>query len=176
MQNEELTGWTAINIQVNSESRHDMISLMKSQIDATLDMLEDTIGKFDEDSWKAGFVAEWQPWQLALHAIECLDGYFSLSSECSRVSRFGTSSREMTEQDAPSVEAVQLYLADIRAKVERRVQIDSQRDLSEKYDPACGNGFCVLEQFVYALRHTMHHQGELAMLALKAGVHETMWK
>ena len=153
-----------------------MIVLLASQIDATVEMLQDTIGKFNHRSWKIGFGTMQHPWKLAYHIVECLDHYFSPGIDSKRPRRFSKSVWEMTDQEVPSIEDVQNYLHEVKAKIEQRVQIDDQRDLSEQYDSTREQGFNVLEQYVYAIRHTMHHHGALASLALRAGVEKIMWK
>lgn len=153
-----------------------MIGLMKSQIDATIEMLEDTIGKFDNESWKTGFGTMHYPWRLAWHAVESLDCYFSPGIQFRSGYRFGKPWWEMTDQEAPSIKDMQKYLNDVKAKIEKRVQIDGGREESEKYDPASEVGRNVLEHYVYAIRHTMHHHGALAALAIKAGASGIMWK
>ena len=146
-----------------------MINLMKSQIDATVEMLQNTIGKFDEVSWKTGFGQMHYPWKIAWHTVACLEEYFSPGVKLKAGGHFG---RPWGEMPAPSIAAMQAYLNEVRAKIEQRVQIDGQRDLSEMYDPDSSTKRNVLEHYVYAIRHTMHHHGALAALAVKAGTKE----
>ena len=153
-----------------------MITLMKSQLDYTIELLHDTIGKFDDEAWKAGFGRMHYPWRIAWHTIQCLEAYFSPGVECKPKEPFNAPLDETPDDRAPSVAATQEYLREVIARIEQRIKIDDRRDLAETYIPSNRTGRNILEQYVYAIRHTMHHHGALAALAVKAGVKDIMWK
>lgn len=150
-----------------------MIHLMQSQLDATIELLQCTIARFDDESWQAGFADLHYPWKVAWHTIECLEGYFSLGVESRAGGHFG---RPCPQMPVPSISEMQTYLDAIKAIIEQRARIDDQRDPSEIYHPGDHSGHNVLERYVYAIRHTMHHHGALAALAVKAGIRDIMWK
>ena len=152
-----------------------MIECIHSQLNATLTMMENIVMLFPEEKWKEG-VAEFQvPWKLAYHTIECLHFYFSPGVNWNWGGKFNGGWWELKEKDAPSKSQMIDYLKEVKEHIDCQFDIDKNRELHEIYDNQREGALTLIEQYVYAIRHTMHHHGSLTTLAIMSGVEKVKW-
>ncbi len=156
-----------------------MIECIRSQLAAALETMEDALTSFPEEKWKDGFGEFQVPWKIAYHTVQCLHFYFSPGAkpgaDWNWGERFGGAWWELSEEDAPSRSQLLDYLAEVKTHIDRQFEIDKNRELQEIYDPQREDALTVAEQYVYALRHTMHHHGSLTTLAIVGGLPQAKW-
>ena len=122
-------------------------------------MVEEAIGSFSAEEWKTGDVDYLTPSRLAYHIIETAEFYSGETADgFSFGHRFGCDWEGAEPDDLPAQDAILLYLADVRGRVENWLR---ESDLLA-VDPAFEwTGGCVLDRVLYLLRHNHHHVGEL---------------
>ena len=153
-----------------------MLEKAYSQIVATLDMVESVVKAIPDDKWKDGFSQLQVPWRQAYHMIECLEAYFSPGVKVRSGARFPGGYWQPNDEDAPTKQQILEYLAEVSKKIALQFEKDKARPLDEAYDSTRENSLSVIEQYIYALRHTMHHHGSLCTLAKLHGVADLEWR
>jgi uncharacterized damage-inducible protein DinB len=141
-------------------------------------MLYAEIELFDETNWKTGFGFFLLPVKVAMHIADTLDFYFSAGitgGEYAWGHHFGGGWWELPEDQMPSQGMVLDYLHEIEARIMLLLSDMVDEDLS-KLLPAENETYSTfLAHFVYAIRHTMHHQGALSTLAVYHGLKGGNW-
>jgi hypothetical protein len=131
------------------------------------------IERFDGEHWNAGVSRFETPANVAFHAIDCLDFYFTPSgtAEYKWGWRFGGGWWELPDEKKPGPGQLVNYLAEIEGKIAVFFDRIEDADLARPHAWGCSN----LRFYLYALRHTMHHQGGLNVLAVHAGIDMDGW-
>ncbi len=139
-------------------------------------ILYDEIGRFDRQQWLAGLSGFLVPVKVAMHIFDCLDYYFAEGpiAEYRWGHRFGGGWWELPADRLPDAEAVAAYARELEARILVRLSALDDADLSR---PFAGEEqyTTLLGHWVYALRHTMHHHGELAALNVYSGNEGGAW-
>ena len=139
------------------------------------EMLRDIVRKTPEDRWRADADPQLTPARWALHAVDAVDAYQSTSMEAmSWGSRFGDWEGASTEE-LPTREQLLEYLDEVAAKLETRLRGMSDGEMLAP-PPFHWTGATYLEHWLYALRHTHSHLGELNMLLRVAGGETGLWR
>ena len=141
-------------------------------------MVTETIEQFSKDQWTMKGVDILQtPWALSMHIIECLDHYFrdDPNAKMQWGKRFGSTWWEMPIEDCPSAAAMLDYLHEIEERIDRQFTALSDEDLLEPFDEDKRFGETRLGHYIYAMRHTMQHQGVLSLLSMQAGNKPGNW-
>ena len=81
----------------------------------------------------------------------------------------------MKGEDVPSKSQMIDYLKEVKEHIDCQFDIDKNRELHEIYDNQREGALTLIEQYVYAIRHTMHHHGSLTTLAIMSGVEKVKW-
>ncbi len=148
------------------------------QFDRSLDMLREVIENIPAEKWLTGFSKTFVPAMIAYHAVESLDFYFS--GETEDEFRWGYRFRgpwwETEPEEWPTKEETIAYLDEVAEKVKAYFEGTTDADLAEGFDLYEWSGGMVLAHLVYALRHTMHHQGQLVALQAYFGIEEETWR
>lgn len=127
------------------------------------ELLRKLISAFTEEQWHVGVSDFETPVNLAYHTIECLDYYFCVGDrkKFSFGYRFGGSWWQLPEEKKPSAEVLIEYLDEIDSRITGFFSEREDTHLNEAYDESQSN----MSWYLYALRHTLHHQGGLNALA-----------
>jgi hypothetical protein len=140
-------------------------------------MLYTVIDNIPTDKWTSGLTEACIPARIAYHTIEGLDFFLSDKppSDFPWGQQFNGSWEDLPEQSLPTKEEIVTYLKETQERVVDYFQAATDDVLLEAFDLYGWSGTTKLGQLVYALRHTMHHQGELAALQLYSGVEGDSW-
>lgn len=145
-----------------------------ANLEATCNLLQETIAQFDVDSWTKSGIDRFQvPVMIANHTVECLDYYFR--ADTSSPWDWGWPFRgkwELADRQLPSPAQVLGYLEETRGRIRAHFSALMDADLAAPYDRADTR----LERYIYAIRHTMQHHGALSLLALQMGKPAGHWE
>jgi hypothetical protein len=157
---------------VGQEATRDLLD----QYRRAFQMLYEEIERFDATEWVKGLDFFQVPAKVAMHTVDCLDYYFcgKTQDEYRWGYRFGGGWWELPDDRLPDVAAVLAYAHEIEDRVVKEFGALQDEDLARPFvlDDAAKT---LLGHYVYALRHTMHHQGELATLNVHHGNEGGVW-
>jgi uncharacterized damage-inducible protein DinB len=157
----------------------ELVDDLLSQFHKTTSMVRFTIGEFDEEEWTAGISWFQTPARVSYHLVEALDAYFfgnGESEEFAYGSRFGGPWWELNEEQLPSREEVLTYVEEIGERIDATFASITDEELSAPFELYDWSGKTLLGHLVYALRHTMHHQGALSALSTYHGHEGENWE
>ena len=140
-------------------------------------MLVAEIGNFDEVQWLHGIDFFQVPVKVAMHIADCLDFYFSGKNpdDYRWGYRFGGGWWELPVDRLPDKALVLDYIGEIEARIVAELGALYDEDLSRPFPIADDSGATLLGHYIYALRHTLHHHGELSCLAVFHGREGGSW-
>jgi uncharacterized damage-inducible protein DinB len=118
------------------------------------------------------------PARVAYHTVEALDAYFLFTNngqEFAYGGRFGAPWWEMNDEQLPKRPELISYLEDVEKRITRTFSSLEDQDLSAPFVHDDWSGETILGHIVYALRHTMHHQGALSVLSTYHGHEGESW-
>jgi hypothetical protein len=150
------------------------IQSLVDQYTATFTLLRRSIICFSGEQWQDGISGFEVPVNVAYHTLQCLLYYFRADPEKTYREtplRFGKDWWELDESDRPDQDAMLAFLDDVEEMVIGRLAALAERDLGVPF-PVLGT---VLGNALYALRHTMHHQGGLNVLAVHHKIDVDLW-
>jgi uncharacterized damage-inducible protein DinB len=147
------------------------------QFEHALIIFKEEIERFKDDQWVTGFEFFQVPARQAIHLLECLEFYFAEKPLDGYPwgKRFGGGWWELTEEQLPSKEAILTYAKDVESRVMAVLSSLTDDDLFGPLDQPQDWGKTLLGHYIYALRHTTHHQGQLAALASYHGYQGGRW-
>jgi GNAT superfamily N-acetyltransferase len=136
--------------------------------------IKKTIYAFSSEQWLEGISDFEVPAKVAYHIVDCLDNYFHdhQGSKYEWGHKFGSAWRERSDATQPSQEAVAQYLTEIASQIGNLFKNMNDDDLSALYRDDVTN----LGHYIYAIRHTMHHQGALTALAVYHKCDPDVWE
>jgi hypothetical protein len=151
------------------------VASIARQYDHTFSLLRKSILCFDADQWREGISSFEVPVKVAYHTLQCLLYYFrddpkKTYREVPR--RFGKDWWELDEKSLPDQSQVMELLEEAAGLVGRYLSRLSDADLGA---PFSGDA-TIMENLIYALRHTMHHQGGLNLLSVHHGIDADLWE
>jgi hypothetical protein len=135
-----------------------------TQLDKAIELTRRNILAFSEDNWLKG-VSEFEvPAKVAYHIVDALDYYFREDRGAKYVwgHRFGGSWRQLPPDRLPSISQIAEYLDETRERIHGYFENTDDAFLEK---PHARQG-SELGYAIYAIRHTMHHQGALNVLAI----------
>ena len=139
----------------------------------TISMLKNTIKAFNAEQWLRGVSFFEVPAKVAFHTVDCLDYYFLENQEAYKWGyRFGGGWWELKDDELPSQPDLVKYLEEIEAKIIQLLVNMQDHELSQPHDTENTR----LGYYIYALRHTIHHQGALNLMAVYHEVGEQEWE
>lgn len=141
-------------------------------------IIYEEIERFTDGDWMEGVSFFQVPVKQAMHLLDCLDFYFGRSDHKEYMwgYRFGGGWWELADDQLPDASNVLAYARELEAVVFKELSSLSDDDLS---DPSpihfewAGNR---LGLYVYALKHTLHHHGQLAALSVYHGHDGGSWE
>ena len=151
---------------------------LRDQFRRAFSMVRSAIEVFDDEQWLSGLSWFQKPARVTYHLVEALDVYFSTEEENEAFTygqRFGAPWWEMADDQLPSREAMLKYLDEVEIRMETTFTALDDAALGAPNAPYEWIGKTLVGQYVYALRHTMHHQGALTVLATYHGHEGDTW-
>jgi hypothetical protein len=141
-------------------------------------MMRSEFARLSDEQWIAGAPSFQSPVVLAMHTLDCLDHYFveDAEQEYRWGHRFGGGWWELPIERMPDRASVGAYLAELETRVAARFGSTTDDHLASLFPIADGSGKTWLGHYVYALRHTMHHMGELAAVSVSLGNDAGSWE
>ena len=155
-----------------------MIDDLHNQLTRATAMLRFTIGEFEEDEWTSGISWFYTPARLALHTALALEAYFFYSPDAGYAPSIDLEADwwELSDDQLPSQAKLLVYLLDLERRVGEVFHSLADEDLSAPFDLVDYSGKTLVGHYAYALRHTMHHQGALTVLATHHGHESECWR
>ena len=148
---------------------------IRNQYDITIGMLEDVIKSFPAEAWRRG-EDDQQPAAIALHAVQALEFFFSDADNAEKWDYpFGKPAWEIDGGGLPTRDQLLTHMQGVKGGIKRFFAMTSDADLATPFTRYDWSGTTVGGHFVYALRHTMLHHGQLTMLRHQAGVKADTW-
>jgi uncharacterized damage-inducible protein DinB len=145
-----------------------------SQWEHALNMLETSIREFTPEQWSRGISGFETPAKVAYHNTDVIDFFFRENREVEFKwgHRFGKPWWELYDDEQPTPEEQLAYMADLKKRVKAHFAALEDNQLYEPFEKRPTR----LEYYLYALRHTMHHQGALNALSVYHGNDTDNWE
>lgn len=145
-----------------------------SQWEHALNMLENSIREFTPEQWSKGISGFETPAKVTYHNTDVLDFFFREDRKAEFVwgHRFGKPWWELGDEEQPSPEEQLAYMQELRKQVESHFAMLEDSQLYESFEERPTR----LEYYLYASRHTMHHQGALNALSIYHGNNSDNWE
>ncbi len=145
----------------------EMCDDLRDQFDRALQMLATAIQQLPAGVWRQGQEGSGAPAQIAYHTIDSLDFSFSgcADGEFRWGHRFGAPWWELNSAGVPDRDRILEYLDEMDEAIDLHMANRTDTDLAAPLTLVDWSGATLAGHLVYALRHTMHHQGQLAVLA-----------
>jgi len=147
------------------------------QYQNTFRIFRQEVNRFSEDQWFSGFSFFQVPVKQAMHLLNCLDFYFAekKGEEYQWGYRLGGGWWELTDEQLPGQDTILSFADDLENKVIEKLQSLGDLDLSKPTNPKYEWAETWLGHLIYALRHTLHHYGQLSALASFHGHEGGSW-
>jgi uncharacterized damage-inducible protein DinB len=153
---------------------------LHDQLSRAIDMLRFTMRLFSPEEYITGLDFFDTPARLAWHTIESLDLYFTDGEASAGVDygyRFGgTPHWKLPDEAMPAQGPMLEYLDEVEARIQADFSALRDEDLSTPFERYDWSGKTLLGHYVYAIRHTMEHHGQLCVIATHFGHTEESWR
>ncbi len=140
---------------------------LMGQFQHALAIFTEEVQRFSAAQWVLGFEFFQIPARQAIHLLECLEFYF-LEQPADGYpwgARFGGGWWELEGERLPAQETILAYACEIEAQIMRTLAALEDEDLLKPLAAPKDWAHTLLGHYTYAMRHTAHHQGQLAALA-----------
>jgi hypothetical protein len=148
---------------------------LASQFERTWFMLRDVVRRMPDERWRADEDPKLTPARWALHIVEAADAYEREGFEDHEWGSRFCDWEGGAEEELPTQEQLLEYLDEVAARLEERLRGMSDGDMMAA-PPYSWVGATNLERWLYALRHTHSHLGELNMLLRVHGAPSGDWR
>ena len=139
-------------------------------------ILYEEIGRFGDADWTQGFSYFQTPVKQAMHIFDCLDFYSRENmGEYPWGHRFGGGWWELPDDRLPDKAAVVVYARELEERIVGQLTPLSDEDLLKASGDADDWVKTAVGHHIYALKHTMHHHGQLAALSVYHGHEGGSW-
>ena len=148
------------------------------QFQKALSMLRFTVEEFSDEQWISGLSWFQTPARVAYHAVESLDFYFSGKRDNREFEygyRFDGPWWKLRDEQLPKQAELLEFLDEIKTRIEETFKTLEDTELYAPFELYDWSGKTLLGHYVYALRHTMHHQGALTVLSTHHGHESESW-
>jgi len=139
------------------------------------DMLRDVVEKTPEARWQADADPQLTPARWALHALDAVDAYQARSLDSMNWGSRFCDWKGGTAEELPSRGQLLEYLDEVAARLDERLRAMTDEEMLLP-PPFHWTGATYLEHWLYGLRHTHSHLGELNMLLRLAGDDTGLWR
>ena len=157
-----------------------MVNDLIDQYQRSFKMLTEEINRFDDRQWLNGLADPdhfQTPVVLAMHIYDCLDFYFRVNpgDEYRWGHRFGGGYWELPLDKLPSKDLILIYAQELEERIIPMLSALDDADLAQSALVPEEPNLTRLGSYIYALRHTIHHEGELASLNVFNGNQGGVW-
>lgn len=155
-----------------------IINDLKEQFQHTFKIIYEEVEKFSPEEWVTGIGFFQIPVKQAMHLLDCMDFYFveTKHGEYLWGHRFGGGWWELSDNQMPDKATVLEYARDLETIIMEKFSLLEDDDL---YEP-CPINFewakTRIGLYIYALKHTLHHHGQLSVLAVHHGHDGGSWE
>jgi hypothetical protein len=142
----------------------------------TFYVLAKEIELFDDEQWTKGLDSFLTPVNVSMHIFDCLDFYFTEKpgEEYPWGHYFGGGWWELPAERLPGKKAMLEYAQALQRRILGRLNAMNDEDLLKSLSPE-PDSQTFTGHFLYAMKHTLHHHGELAALAVFHGKEGGSW-
>jgi hypothetical protein len=153
---------------------HDLIEQYKH----TFRIIYEEIERFNDQDWVDGFSFFQVPVKQSMHLLDCLDFYFRKDEIDAYVwgYRFGGGWWELRQDQLPEKKQVLDYVRELETFILGKLESMDDQSLSDPSPIQFKWARTRHGLYIYALRHTLHHHGELAALAVYHGYEGGSWE
>ncbi len=148
------------------------------QFEHTFRIIYEEIERFSNDEWVTGISFFQVPVKQAMHLLDCLDFYFGEKEpgEYQWGYRFGGGWWELPDAKMPDKTAVLAYAHELESKILRHLSSLDDDDLSKPCPFVFEWVNTRIGFYIYALKHTLHHHGQLSVLSVNYGHEGGSWE
>ena len=148
-----------------------------SQYQRSFKMIREEIERFSPEQWVRGLPSQRDPVRLAIHIFDLLDFCFSgkILEEYTWGHRFGGGWGGPPDEELPDQTALLAYAQEIEDRVVAHLSALEYADLSKPFELVDWGGGTHLGHYINALRHAIHHHGQLATLSVYHGNEGGSW-
>jgi hypothetical protein len=142
----------------------------------TFRIIYEEIERFDDQQWLRGLDSFMTPVNIAMHIFDCLDFYFHNKPDEVYIwgHHFSGGWWELPAEQLPSKQLMLDYAHSLEIRILAEIDGLSDADLTKPWIFGSESA-TILGHYVYAMRHTVHHHGELAALAVFHGKAGGSW-
>ena len=155
-------------------TKNPAVASVARQYDRTFSLLRRSVECFDAEQWMKGISSFEVPVKVAYHTLQCLLFYFrdDPAKTFRQVPpRFEKDWWELDDESLPNQSQVMTFLEEVADLVRKYLSKLSDADLGTPFH----GDTTVMENIMYAMRHTMHHQGGLNLLSVHHGIDADLW-
>lgn len=153
-----------------------IVRMLENQFSRMWKLLSEVITKIPEDLWREDFRSLHAPSRLAYHTIETVHFYIGETEEnFSWGTKFGIPWWKATESELPTNTQINEYAKEMKKNVEAIFAQRSDEKFLEPQEIFCWTGDTLLDRFIYILKHSYYHLGQINQ-TIKASKNEpTDW-
>jgi uncharacterized damage-inducible protein DinB len=110
--------------------------------------------------------------------VLALEGYFFYQADgsYSPALKLADAWWKLADGQLPTQAELLAYLNDVETRIVELLSTRTDEDLRQPFDLVDYSGRTLAGHYAYALRHTMHHQGALSVLATRHGHEGECWR
>jgi len=152
-----------------------VIEAIKRQFGSIWSGLRDGISKCSEELWRDRDNPRSAPSRLVYHTVQTVEYYLGDTRDFDWNARFSVNWEYGNIDDLPSREQLLAYIDEIEAAVQQRLQNATPEQLAGP-DPGPWGFQSAAERWLYMLRHSQHHLGQMALVLRRAGLEPGIWR
>jgi hypothetical protein len=154
-----------------------VVSDLLGQFQHAFAIFNEEVARFSDQQWVDGFAFFQVPVRQAIHLLECLEFYFADKplNGYHWGKHFGGSWWELKEDQLPDKENILAFAHGLELQVMNTLSSLDDQDLFRALDQEYDWATTLIGHYIYALRHTAHHQGQLAAGASYHGHEGGSW-
>jgi len=157
---------------------HPFHTIGETFLSALAETKNEEIERFSAEQWITGISFFQVPVKQAMHLFRCLDFYFAdlPPDEFDWQAQFGGGWWELPDEQLPDKETVMAYAQTIEARIFAQLATWTDADLAQPLPFHFDWATTRMGMIVYALKHTLHHHGQIAALAVHHGLPGGSWE
>jgi uncharacterized damage-inducible protein DinB len=149
--------------------------ILERQYESCFTTMREVMEGCPEEEWRISDNPRFIPSRLTLHILETIEYYIGDSREF-KESQFGDS-EFLTPDTLPSEKSLREYFNEVRDKLYSKLRsLGDEEFLSpETLFTDSEDGYMLLDLYIYTLRHTQHHVGQLVEELRRRGIEGPRW-
>ena len=144
------------------------------QYKTTFNLLQRSMECFNAEQWISGISQFEVPCKVAYHTLQCLVYYFRDDPEKGYreiPTKFGKDWWGLSDNELPDQSMMLEFLDEVSESVIAYLSALKDEDLGKQFHGQT----TIMGNIMYAMRHTMHHQGGLNVLSVHHGIDVELW-